>query len=422
MSSPPTSPPNIQQCECSGCEIDGIKNLNEDFRMTPCPDVTNACKTIRKLLKKGFVLKPSPQTSKQVREVDYFDEMLSRSELIESLTHTLVLWHPNRTTYIKFILARYRSCVGVHELYKTHGFYVSDNRSIALLRFKNNKKLSCYFIDFESFEVKHTDINIEFIDKDMCSIYLYGGSLWIVQNSSDPGVIHVAHIRLKENPVRCFARQFGTMDYWNPFTPGQVIFTDTDLYHEFLRVTLDTKRTKIIRKYVSTLKNSFLIPVGNRLVNIDYDYKIKEILFQFSSREDKVKTLKTMVLKTTFELSKYSFAFSNISNLIVIRLNKKEVVVLDTINCCVVKNIHLNRNYDLNHKIHFLFSPNGKRVLVLGPVKNTGQHLWTQHLLCSVRTLKMSALRSVRQTFAIDDLKKCDIPKMLRYELNFGRS
>lgn len=408
------------QCQCHGCEIDGIKNLNEDFRMTPCPAVVNACKTIRKLLKKGFVLKPTLKTSKTTREGEYFDELVTREELIKALTHTLVLWHPNRTTYIKFILARYRTCIGHHELYKTRGFYVSDNQSIALLRYKNAKKISCYFIDFETFEVKHTDINIDLIDKEMCSIYLYGGSLWIVQNS-EIGVINVAHIRLRDNPVKILVRHFGTMDYWNPYTPRQVVFTDTELYNEFLRVTLDTKRTKLIRKFVSTIKTNFLIPVGNRQVGFDYDYTSKELLLHFSTKEDKIKTLKTIVIETRFELAKYSFAFSESSNMIVVRINKEDVIVLDTINCCINKYITLNKKYDLNRQIQFLFSPNGKRILVLGLKKNTEEHMWTQHLLGGVKSLKDIAFRNIRQNFATDDLKKCDIPKMLRYELNFGR-
>ena len=412
-----------RQCDCHGCELDGIKNLTEDFRMTPCPVVSNACKTIRRLLKKGFLLKPTTATrlndNERTSEGELFGEIMTREQLIKSLTHTLVLWQPNRVNYIKFILARYRTSIGFHELYKSHGFYVSDNESIALLRFKTSKKLSCYFIDFKTNEIKHTDISIDLTDKEMCSIYLYAGSLWIVQNS-EIGVINVAHIRMRDNPVRSFVRHFGTMDYWNPYTPRQVIFTDTELYNEFLRVTLDTKCTKIIRKFVPTLKTSFMIPVGKRQVVIDYDYSAKEVLIQFSTKEEKIKTLKTLVLKKKFELTRYTFAFNDTTNLIVVRINRDDVLVLDTINCNLVKTITLNQRYDLNKQIQFLFSPNGKRVLILGSIINTDQCLWTQHIVCGVKSLRLCALRATRQSFPTDELKKIDIPKILKYELNFG--
>lgn len=414
-----------RQCDCHGCELDGIKNLIEDFRMTPCPVVSNACKTIRRLLKKGFLLKPTSTAradDELTAEGELFGEIVTRDQLIKSLTHTLVLWHPNRVNYIKFILARYRTSIGFHEMYKSHGFYVSDNESIALLRFKISKKLyrlSCYFIDFKTNEIKHTDISMDLTDKEMCSVYLYSGSLWVVQNS-EIGVINVAHIRLRDNPVKSFVRNFGTMDYWNPYTPRQVIFTDTELYNEFLRVTLDAKCTKIIRKFVPTLKTSFLIPVGKRQVVIDFDYSAKEVLIQFSTKEDKIKTLRTLVLKKKFELARYTFAFNDTTNLVVVRINRQDVLVLDTINCSLVKTIALNHQYDLNKQIQFLFSPNGKRVLVLGTIINTDQCLWTQHIVCGVKSLKMCALRAARQGFATDDLKKTDMPKILKYELNFG--
>lgn len=396
--------------------------------MTPCSVVSNACKTIRRLLKKGFQLKETTlamikQTAEMesTHERESFGEIVTRGQLIRALTHTLVLWNPNKTTYIKFILARYRTSIGIHELYKTHGFYISDNQSIALLRFKKNKKLSCYFIDFKTNEIKYTDIGIDVTDREMCSMYLYAGSLWIVQNS-EIGVINVAHIRLRDNPVKCFVRHFGTMDYWNPYTPRQVVFTDTELYNEFLRVTLDAKCTKMIRKFVATLKTSLLIPVGKRQVAIDYDYTTKEVLIQFSTREEKMKTLKTVVLNKRFELARYSFAFNENTQLVVIRINKNDVLVLDTINCNILKTITLNEQYDLDKQIQFLFSPNGKRVLVLGSIINTdNKSMWTQHIACGVKSLKTCALRTARQNFSTDYLRKFnDIPKILRYELNFG--
>ena len=412
---------SVTQCECSSCEIDKIKNLDEDFRMTPCPIVAHVCKTIRKLLKKGFVVKPATQRQKITNGGEYFDEFVTREELINTLTHTLNLWHPNRKSYIKFILARYRTCVGVHDLYRTSGFYVSDNKSMALLRFKTNKKLSCYFIDFTTNEMKSTDILIDLVDKEMCSIYLYNGSLWIIQNT-EIGVINVAYVRLKDNPVKCFVRNFGTMDYWNPFSTRKVAFTDTELHHEFLHVTLDTKRTKVIRKHISTIKNSFFIPVGDRQIVIYYDAPTQEIMLEISVKEEKVKVIKTIIMKRRFELSNYSFAFSDISNMVVVRINKNDVIVVDVINCCILKFIALDSQYDLNRKLQFMFSANGKRVYVLGAKKDSdNEYYWTQHLLIGMKTLKQIASRVVRERFTVEELKKLDVPKTLKHELNLGR-
>lgn len=408
------------QCACACCDISKIVNLNENFRMTACSNATNGCKTIRKFFKNGYKVR-TQMPSKHLYEEEPFDEIVSRQNLVQALTHTLLIGHPKDAKLVyKFILARYRSCVSIHERYYTGGFYVSDNYSLALLRFKTNKRLSCYFIDMTTGEMKHTDIGIELIDKDLCSIYLYNGSLWIVQNS-EIGVINVALVRLKDNPVRTIARAFGTMDYWNP-NDGRVIFTDSDICHGFLRVTLDSKKTKIVRKQVSTLKNSFITPVGNRQLILTNDFQLGQIYFEFYHKEEKLRVLRTVIWHAKFDRRCYTSCMSEITNLAVIRINRTDILVIDVLTCRVLTRLCVNLEYDLLKELHFMFSPNGKKVLVLGSRLNSdNEYFWTQHLVCGMRSLKESAARVVLSTFSTDDIRRFNVPKTLRYELTFEK-
>ena len=46
------------------------------------------------------------------------------------------------------------------------------------------------------------------------------------------------------------------MDYWNP-NEGRINFTEFEIEHDFLHVTLNANRSKLIRKQVQTLKTDF---------------------------------------------------------------------------------------------------------------------------------------------------------------------
>ena len=416
-----------QQCACVNCDISKITNLQEHFRMTSCTNIGIGCKRIRKLFKNGYKAISQTYFNAQTETKKYWDETpveekISRHQLVRALTHTLIIKHPRNVSPIKFMLSRYRTCVSIHDSYSTFGFYVSDNSSIAFLKFKSNKRISCYFIDMDTHLMKHADISIDLIDKELCSIYISQGSLWIAQNS-EIGVINISMTRLNDNPVRTIIRNFGTMDYWNP-NDGPVIFTEFELCQGFLHVTLDSTKHKIIRKQVTTLKNSHVIPIGYRQIVITHQNSLEQVNFEFHKKEGKLlRSFRTIQHRGTFEKRLYTACTSTRTNLAAVRINQKDIFVFDIIQCTLVKKLQLHPQYNSSEHIDFMFSPSGNRLFMLG--KSTGvpaEYFWTQHLLCKVKTLKESAGSIILQRYSTDEIRALNLPRTLKRELTLENS
>ena len=112
---------------------------------------------------------------------------------------------------------------------------------------------------------------------------------------------------------------------------------------------------------------------------------------------------------------------SDITKKAVARVSRTDVIIVDLINCQVVQALELDDDYDKDEKFSFQFSPGGNKVFVFGKRKGMPEEYFcTQHIIVRETTLKAVAIRKIRETWSINQLKGLNIPKTLRHELTFG--
>ena len=295
-----------------------------------------------KLIKKGYKLVKFVRNNKYPMKTQ--STLTDISHIEELVFHKFFLVHPRRPSPVLFKLPRSLHVISYRADFQTSGFLLASDTSIALLKFKLKKQIIWgSFLDLSTSEVKHFEINKSCLDKENITVYLRGGSLWIIQNG-EIGLINVSLVLLSENPVRHIQRNFGTMDYWNPVN-GKINVTENEIQHEFLHVELTSSRLKLIRKQVQTLKNKFIVPIMDRSLTLTFDSNYAIILFEFYKKEKNCsKFMTSYYWRGKFEKKHFSTATITVEQKAAVRINKCCILILDYVSCQVCQSINLEED------------------------------------------------------------------------------
>ena len=368
-----------------------------------------------KLIKKGYKLVKFARNNKYPMKIQ--STLTDISHIEELVFHKFFLVHPRRPSPVLFKLPRFLHVISYRADFQTSGFLLASDTSIALLKFKLKKQIIWgSFLDLSTSEVKHFEINKSCLDKENITVYLRGGSLWIIQNG-EIGLINVSLVLLSENPVRHIQRNFGTMDYWNPVN-GKINVTENEIQHEFLHVELTSSRLKLIRKQVQTLKNKFIVPIMNRSLTLTFDSNYAIILFEFYKKEKNCsKFMTSYYWRGKFEKKHFSTATITVEQKAAVRINKCCILILDYVSCQVCQSINLEDAFTENTVLSFQFTLNGNWLYFVG--FQNSRTFWECYRTHFVETLRDTVIRKIRQWVLLEDIQKLNIPKLLRNEISF---
>ena len=368
-----------------------------------------------KLIKKGCKLVKFVRNNKYPMKTQ--STLTDISHIEELVFHKFFLVHPRRPSPVLFKLPRFLHVISYRADFQTSGFLLASDTSIALLKFKLKKQIIWgSFLDLSTSEVKHFEINKSCLDKENITVYLRGGSLWIIQNG-EIGLINVSLVLLSENPVRHIQRNFGTMDYWNPVN-GKINVTENEIQHEFLHVELTSSRLKLIRKQVQTLKNKFIVPIMDRSLTLTFDSNYAIILFEFYKKEKNCsKFMTSYYWRGKFEKKHFSTATITVEQKAAVRINKCCILILDYVSCQVCQSINLEDAFTENTVLSFQFTLNGNWLYFVGC--QNSRTFWECYRTHFVETLRDTVIRKIRQWVLLEDIQKLNIPKLLRNEISF---
>lgn len=368
-----------------------------------------------KLIKKGYKLVKFARNNKYPMKTQ--STLTDISHIEELVFHKFFLVHPRRPSPVLFKLPRFLHVISYRADFQTSGFLLASDTSIALLKFKLKKQIIWgSFLDLSTSEVKHFEINKSCLDKENITVYLRGGSLWIIQNG-EIGLINVSLVLLSENPVRHIQRNFGTMDYWNPVN-GKINVTENEIQHEFLHVELTSSRLKLIRKQVQTLKNKFIVPIMDRSLTLTFDSNYAIILFEFYKKEKNCsKFMTSYYWRGKFEKKHFSTATITVEQKAAVRINKCCILILDYVSCQVCQSINLEDAFTENTVLSFQFTLNGNWLYFVGC--QNSRTFWECYRTHFVETLRDTVIRKIRQWVLLEDIQKLNIPKLLRNEISF---
>ena len=368
-----------------------------------------------KLIKKGYKLVKFVRNNKYPMKTQ--STLTDISHIEKLVFHKFFLVHPRRPSPVLFKLPRFLHVISYRADFQTSGFLLASDTSIALLKFKLKKQIIWgSFLDLSTSEVKHFEINKSCLDKENITVYLRGGSLWIIQNG-EIGLINVSLVLLSENPVRHIQRNFGTMDYWNPVN-GKINVTENEIQHEFLHVELTSSRLKLIRKQVQTLKNKFIVPIMDRSLTLTFDSNYAIILFEFYKKEKNCsKFMTSYYWRGKFEKKHFSTATITVEQKAAVRINKSCILILDYVSCQVCQSINLEDAFTENTVLSFQFTLNGNWLYFVGC--QNSRTFWECYRTHFVETLRDTVIRKIRQWVLLEDIQKLNIPKLLRNEISF---
>ena len=368
-----------------------------------------------KLIKKGYKLVKFARNNKYPMKTQ--STLTDISHIEELVFHKFFLVHPRRPSPVLFKLPRFLHVISYRADFQTSGFLLASDTSIALLKFRLKKQIIWgSFLDLSTSEVKHFEINKSCLDKENITVYLRGGSLWIIQNG-EIGLINVSLVLLSENPVRHIQRNFGTMDYWNPVN-GKINVTENEIQHEFLHVELTSSRLKLIRKQVQTLKNKFIVPIMDRSLTLTFDSNYAIILFEFYKKEKNCsKFMTSYYWRGKFEKKHFSTATITVEQKAAVRINKCCILILDYVSCQVCQSINLEDAFTENTVLSFQFTLNGNWLYFVGC--QNSRTFWECYRTHFVETLRDTVIRKIRQWVLLEDIQKLNIPKLLRNEISF---